>query len=107
MSGWFGVRCLFDAGPGDDGARRYEERVTVWAAESLDEAIERAEQEAATYAADIDGTYLALAQAYAMVEPPAHGVEVFSLMRDSELPPSDYLDHYFDSGRERQQNAGD
>jgi hypothetical protein len=35
-------------------------------------------------------------------EHPAHGAEVFSLMRDSELAPDDYIDRFFDTGQERQ-----
>src|SRR4051794_20791772 len=106
MSGWFGVRCLFDLTERDaSGSRRYEERVTVWAAATLDEAIARAEDDARDYAKDIEGRYLGLAQAFAMSDQLTDGSEVFSLMRDSPLPPDDYLEHYFDSGSERQQHS--
>jgi hypothetical protein len=30
------------------------------------------------------------------------GVEVFSLIRDSDLPPKEYLDQFFDTGTEHQ-----
>ena len=33
---------------------------------------------------------------------PAHGAEVFSLMRDSDQAPADYLSSFFDTGREHQ-----
>ncbi len=41
--GWFGVRCVFrwSASP------TYEERITLWQADSLDDAIARAEDDAA------------------------------------------------------------
>ena len=95
---WFGVRCLFR---GSDGL--YEERVTLWEAVSLDEAIELAEQEAAEYSAAVGGVYLNLAQAFAMADPPGSGIEAFSLLRESELEPKQYLDHFFDTGAERQE----
>lgn len=33
---------------------------------------------------------------------PRDGAEVFSLMRDSDLEPDDYLDAFFSTGNERQ-----
>jgi hypothetical protein len=33
---------------------------------------------------------------------PADGAEIFSLMRDSDLAPEDYLDSFFDTGTEGQ-----
>jgi hypothetical protein len=103
---WFGVRCVFEiysASLGGDAA--YEERVTLWRANTFDEAIAMAEDEAASYANDIDARYLGLAQAYALSEEPTHGGEVFSLMRDSELSSAQYLTGFFDTGRERQRDA--
>ncbi|WP_182046274.1 hypothetical protein [Curtobacterium sp. ME26] len=57
-------------------------------------AIARAEDEAARYAVDVDAEYLGLAQAFALVDDPDDGAEVFSLMRDSDLPPDEYLDAF-------------
>jgi hypothetical protein len=104
---WYGVRCLFQHGPVDPEGTSYEERVTIWRAGSFDEAIELAEAEAAEYAASLeDVSDLGLVQAYALPEPPGQGVEVFSLIRDSELASDDYLDQFFDTGGERQQTVG-
>jgi hypothetical protein len=100
--GWFGVRCVFRwAQP-----PTYEERITLWEAESLDDAIAMAETEAAAYARRLDSEYLEIAQAY-WIGPsrPAHGSEAFSLMRDSELEPDEYLDTFFDTGQERQRTT--
>ncbi|WP_223246608.1 DUF4288 domain-containing protein [Curtobacterium sp. ER1/6] len=69
-------------------------------------AIARAEDEAARYAVDVDAEYLGLAQAFALVDDPGDGAEVFSLMRDSDLPPDEYLDAFFDTGDERQGGVG-
>lgn len=64
---WFAVRCVFEW-PSEAGeSRTYEERLTLWRARSLDEAISKAESEAAEYAqADHPALVpLDFAQAYA------------------------------------------
>jgi len=68
----------------------------------------QAEVEAADYAGD-DGTceVLDLFQAFELFEGPGHGKEIYSLMRQHELAPSEYLDRFFDTGTERTQVAGE
>jgi hypothetical protein len=44
--GWFAVRCVFR---GTKELTLYEERVTLWRADSFEDAIERAEAEADEY----------------------------------------------------------
>jgi hypothetical protein len=98
-SEWFSVRCLFRAGsnkawgPHDlkRGESAYEERITLWQAESADEAIRLAENDARTYEAQIEVEYLGLAQSYRIPNPVDHGGEVFSLVRRSTLLPTDYI----------------
>jgi hypothetical protein len=110
---WFAVRCFFELAPfygargGATPEHLYEERVTLWRAASIDAAIELAEQEAQTYCADETTWYLGLAQAFALFDPPESGAEVFSLMRESALPPEEYLTRHFDTGTERQQSSDD
>lgn len=100
MDAWFSVRCVF-CFPG--GARStYEERITLWRVSTAADAVAAAEAEARTYAEAVDGEYLGLAQVYSMPYGLGHGVEVFSLMRDSTLVPDAYLDAFFDTGDERQ-----
>lgn len=100
--GWFGVRCVFRW----SRPPTYEERITLWRAGSLDDAIARAEQEAAGYAERLGSEYLEIAQAYWIgAERPDEGSEVFSLMRDSDLEPDDYLDAFYDTGNERQRTG--
>lgn len=100
---WFAVRCVFAVPTASEGEdMTYEERVTLWRASGFDTAIVMAETEARDYADDVEAAYLGLAQAYRLAEPPGHGTEVFSLMRDSELDTEDYLDAFFDTGEERQ-----
>jgi hypothetical protein len=96
---WFAVRCVFhDANNGV-----YEERVTLWRASNLDEAIGLAESEAAEYSSLLNSVnYVGLSQAFALMGEPGHGSEVFSLIRDSDLDPEEYISHFFEVGTERQ-----
>jgi hypothetical protein len=76
-----GVRCLVELASG-----HYEERITLWQVSSSDAAIELAESDIREYAVNISATYLGLAQAYELPDPPSHGAEAFSLIRNSDLP---------------------
>lgn len=102
---WFAVRCVFASGwPAGPGHPVYEERITLWRASSVEEAVARAETEATKYAATIEeapDNYLGLAQAYQLSDEPGDATEVFSLLRESELAADDYLDAFFDTGSER------
>ena len=103
-SGWYGVRCLFEHAA--YAGHSYEERITLWPAGSLDEAIELAEAEAKEYAEALTMTrYLGLAQAYAMADPVEKGAEVFSLIRDSQLDAEAYVDTFFATGAEYLQTS--
>lgn len=103
---WFSVRCLFVHRPADaqDDAI-YEERITLWQAESFELAIARAEEEAAEYAGTVGAEYLGFAQSFHLAiedRAPTEGDEVYSLMRDSSLDADAYISRYFDDGREHQ-----
>ncbi|HEY5396460.1 MAG TPA: hypothetical protein VIL16_13775 [Trebonia sp.] len=102
---WFSVRCVF-AWSGWEG-KPFEERITLWRARSLDHAIELAEQEAQEYAAENGSEYLRLSQAYAITEGSeiGSGTEVFSLLRDSDLAPDDYINAFFATGRKHIQES--
>jgi hypothetical protein len=101
-SRWYAVRSLFQT-PGDESA--YEERITLWRAADLDEAVSRAAGEAAEYAEFAGSSHLAgFRQVYEVADaPPRDGAEVFSLVRDSPLEPGAYVERFFDTGTERQQ----
>lgn len=101
----FSVRCIFRWGSRPEQRREYlyEERITLWRTEDIDAAIELAGREARRYAQDNAVEYLEYWQAYALSsEVGADGVEVFSLLRESDLEPEEYLDAFFDTGFERQ-----
>ncbi|MEV4094313.1 hypothetical protein [Streptosporangium saharense] len=100
MVEWYGVRCVF----GWSARNTYEERVTLWQADSAEAAILLAEQEAVEYADDLGFEYLGLAQSFKIFDVEiGQGVEVFSLFRDSDLEPDAYLTAFFDTGSEREQ----
>jgi hypothetical protein len=110
---WFSVRCFFEwKDPGEARRRIYEERVLLWHAADFEEAIAKAEVEAEEYVAIREESdpgpqrYLAMAQAYRLSEgdDPGDGIEVFSMLRESNLTPGKYLTRFFDTGHE---NNGD
>jgi hypothetical protein len=101
---WYAVRSVIRWSPTEpDGNRPYEERVTLWRAGTFDEAIDRAEAESTQYAAEFGADYLIdFGQAYRLYDEPGDGSEVFSLLRDSDLEPDDYVATHFDTGTEHQ-----
>ena len=104
MTEWYGVRCVFRWTEAVEPS--YEERVTVWHAVDVDSALALAETEAREYAKEMGAAYVGLAQAYATGnEELVSGSEVFSLLRDSALPPEEYVDRFFDTGDEHQGTA--
>src|SRR5690349_2408512 len=98
---WYSVRCVFR----DKEHALYEERITLWRADSSDDAIAHAEAEAAEYANNLNLTYIGLAQVFHLAETSVEiGSEVFSLCRESDLDPDDYLSTFFDTGAEAPQS---
>ncbi len=83
--------------------------MTLWRASSTEEAIARTEAEAREYAAaiiDAPSTFLGLGQSCELYDEPGDGAEVFSLLRDSALSPTEYLVAFVDTGAERAQAVG-
>lgn len=103
----YGIRCVFELPTESINTKKflYEERVTVWRATDIDEAIDMAAEEACAYCSDKKGSrFTGFSQAFWMFDPiNLNGVEVFSLLRESDLEQEDYLDHFFSTGDERQQ----
>jgi hypothetical protein len=98
--GWYSVRCIFKA----SDRPAYEERITVWLAESFEAAVRLAEGEAVEYADSVGFRFVGLAQAYDLKsEDIGRGSEVFSLVRSSDLEPSAYIDRFFATGAEFEQ----
>ena len=100
----YSVRCIFEWPPRDRMvlAHLYEERITLWKAAGIDEAIELAEAEAEKYASENGFQYLEFAQAFWLFsEVDADGIEVFSLLRESNMAAEHYLNIFQDTGYER------
>jgi hypothetical protein len=105
MSKWFSVRCILRWL--DMPGKPYEERITLWRADSQDDALNLAESEAQAYAQEFGYEYAGLAQCYELdaSDGIGHGTELFSLLRDSDLNPQDYVDRYFATGVEHTADA--
>jgi hypothetical protein len=100
---WYSVRCLFRIKGFNDSPKKYvyEERLTIWRTNSIEEAIELAEEEGKTYVGDDQSEYLGLAQGYDPITSRlTSGAEIYSLMRNSNLSAEKYLDRFFDTGDE-------
>jgi hypothetical protein len=102
---WFSVRTIVHRR--SEGV--FEERITLWRRADADSAADAALAESAEYADDIGADDCGLAQVYEPygdavggLRAPADGCELFSLVRQSDLPPGKYLDAFFDTGREEQ-----
>jgi hypothetical protein len=103
---WYCVRTVFRFYR--EPTSTYEERLTLSSTEGFSAAIALAEAEASEYAGALeDCAYVGLAQAYELSEAPGHGAEVFSLMRDSRLTTDAYVSGFFDTGKERQDQASE
>ncbi|MCX5416014.1 hypothetical protein [Streptomyces sp. NBC_00059] len=95
---WYGARTFYRWLSWEN--RPYEERVVLFLAASLDEAIELAERESAEYAEEGDLEVLDMVQAYRICdgdEAVGAGTEVFSALHALDLPANEFLDRY-DSG---------
>ena len=95
---WYSVRCHFLHRAGEWSEQQmYEERITLWKADSFEHAIQRAEVEALEYIESINAVYLNAATSYHLFEVgfAIDGAEVFSEMRRSDLEASAYLDRFF------------
>ena len=102
---WYGIKCVFrhaDMKTELAGASLFEERIVLVTADNEDEAIAAAEVDARSYAEDTGCEYLEFASCFhSFDEKIVHLSEVYSIMRESTLDPSEYLNHFYDTGKER------
>ena len=100
---WFAALCVFrhaQLSSKVEGGCVYEDRVVLIRADSADEAIEKAEAEAATYASD-QSEFVGFTNVFCLYASSLRDkTEVYSRIRSSALSPDDYLDHFHDSGAE-------
>jgi Domain of unknown function (DUF4288) len=98
---WFSARTVFEHDKPGDGL--FEERIVLFRAADFEEALERADAEALEYAKSARCSFTGYVTLYELAdEELGDGVEVFSLMRDSDLAADDYIARFFDTGAERQ-----
>jgi hypothetical protein len=76
----------------------YEERITLWQAVDADEAIAKGIHAADSYAAENGFQRVDYTTSYKMFDAPSEGSEVWSLMRDSWLPPEEYVQRFVIEG---------
>jgi hypothetical protein len=98
---WYAVRCLFYHGD----IKAYEERTVLVSAVDTDEAIAKAEVDAAEYCRALENVqYLKYVDTFHLFEKEvADGAEIFSLMRTIEIDKDAYIDRFLDSGTERRE----
>jgi hypothetical protein len=98
---WFSARTVYEHDKPGDGL--FEERIVLLRAVDFDEAFTKAEEEAEKYSREATCSYTGYISIYEIPEENiGDGVEVFSLMRDSDYPADEYIEQFFDTGRERQ-----
>lgn len=99
---WYGVRLVYQLI--SDSGNAFEERVLIVRAADFDSAIERAEQISRDDYENESTIYTKYAIAFHVFDENGdalgEGVEVFSLVRHSDLPVKDYLDQFHDTGNE-------
>lgn len=100
---WYGVRLVYRHSK--PIGQTYEERILIIRAKSAEDAIEEAEAISAREYEDETTERLAYAMTFNIFDCDGPclgpGTEVFSLMRDSDLTPGDYLDHFHSTGSEQ------
>jgi hypothetical protein len=80
----------------------YEERVTLWNAESLSVAYKLAEDEAVRYASEAKAVFVRTSDGFSLFDDKfASGIEVWSKMRGSNFSPEDYIETFIWTRKDR------
>ena len=99
---WYGIRLIYKVT--GLGKPAYEERVIIVRADSFDDAVRVAERYSKDRYESESTQYLGYATAFHIFDEDGPclgpGVEVFSLIRESDLDVDDYLDRFHDTGSE-------
>lgn len=95
--GWFAVRTVFTFGKKPDGKNIFEERIVCFRAEEVDQALDKAAEEAATYAdendlIEIHDESVAYVQdGDALID----GYELWSMLYESELSLDEFYERRY------------
>ncbi|MDP0490398.1 MAG: DUF4288 domain-containing protein [Verrucomicrobiota bacterium JB023] len=106
---WYAVKCIFShpSRAKEGEGNLYEERITLWKAESWNEAFRKAEKEAKEYEAE-DCVFIEATDAFHLFDDEIkNGTEVWSGMRDSHFDSDTYIKTFCVSGRERMSTLKD
>jgi len=104
---WYSCKCIFSSTRDDtDCEFTYEERITLWNASDADAAIQLAEKEAKEYAKKNSVSYSGFCTSYQLPLQPGEGAEIYSIIRNSDLDPEQYLDEHYDTAEERAEVYG-
>jgi len=105
---WYGAKLVFQMFHDvQNDSYKYEERVVLVHAPTEHEAMQKAETFAKAYETDRI-TYVGFVQLFHIFDDViGDGTEVFSLIRDSQLTVDEYLDHFYDTGGERERKSVD
>jgi len=101
-STWYSCKCIFVSTRDDTACDfTYEERITLWSAIDAYSAIKLAEDEASAYAEENTVKYTGFCTSFQLFDQPIAGKEIYSIIRNSDLDPEQYLDEHYDTGEER------
>ena len=101
---WYAVKCLFyhPTRKKDTEAFLYEERIKLWQANSYDEAYKKAEIEAEIYASEANAVFVTPTDSFMLFDKVLNeGVEVYSIMRGSNLNEKTYRNTFCTTNRDR------
>jgi hypothetical protein len=105
---FFSAKCVFRAEMIEDGqpVSVFEERIIFVKACEFDEAFDKAEKAGGKYAGKNQTeknktTFLACVGIFIVQDPVEDGVEVFSMLRESNMPSENYLKLHYQTGSER------
>jgi hypothetical protein len=91
---WFAVRCLFShpTRKQSSEAQLFEERITLWRADSWDQAFTAAEAEAADYAVSANCIFVRALDGFNLFDRTVgEGTEIWSVMRGSNMDADIYI----------------
>lgn len=102
---WYSARCIFRHRASAPLPASYEERIVLLKADDFDDAVRRAEEDARMYADSLEDVEILLSidVYHLFVDSVGDATEVFSLIRDSDLGPDEYISRFFQTGSERSQ----
>ena len=101
---YYAVRCLFSHPTREriKNQNLYEERITIWEAQTWEEAYKMAELEAKNYAKEADAIFIEATDSFKLFDNKFNsGLEVWSTMRDSKVSNAEYISNYINTGKER------